>query len=328
MIRKLTRGLLTIAGRMRQHHIFAFAATGAYFLLMSFIPFILIMLVFIRYTSFSETDVMNMLISAVPSELEKFVSLIVREVYTKSIAVVPVSIVIALWSAAKGFHALSYGLNEINGVTEEKGWFYMRFRSMLYTLIFVVGLMGILFLTVFGKGLRLKDTLHLSHFMNFILDNRYILSCILLTILFVFMYRFLPNKKMDVMGQIPGALMVGIGWTGFAWLLSIFYSPTVMNMYGGLTAVILAMIWMYFCMVFFLAGAELNVILGSAPENNLILTMIRDTAFSLRLKKERRIVEEEMRPYRPAPAEAARPDMIKTITRYILRRVRKRRAVL
>ena len=56
--------------------------------------------------------------------------------------------------------------------------------------------------------------------------------------------------------------------------------------------------------------------------------MIRDTAFSLRLKKERRIVEEEMRPYRPAPAETARPDMIKTITRYILRRVRKRRAVL
>ena len=99
MIRKLTRGLLTIAGRMRQHHIFAFAATGAYFLLMSFIPFILIMLVFIRYTSFSETDVMNMLISAVPSELEKFVSLIVREVYTKSIAVVPVSIVIALITA-------------------------------------------------------------------------------------------------------------------------------------------------------------------------------------------------------------------------------------
>ena len=197
MYRKLAAGFRAIALRIRQHHIFAFAATSAFFLLMSFIPFILVLLVMIRFTSLSETDMMNTLIQIVPSELEKFVTLIVKEVYTKSIAVVPISIVIALWSAAKGFHALSYGLNVIENIPEPRGWFYMRFRSMIYTLIFVLSIMGALFLMVFSKGIRETQTIHLSYFTRFILSNRYILSCILLTVLFIVMYRFLPNRRSE-----------------------------------------------------------------------------------------------------------------------------------
>ncbi len=290
MIRKLVNGVLAIAARIRQHHIFSFAATSAFFLLMSFIPFILLLLVLIRFTSLSETDMMNTIIQAVPSQLEKFVSLIVKEVYTKSIAVVPVSIVIALWSAAKGFHALSYGLNVIEGTPETRGWFYMRFRSMVYTLIFVLCIMAALFLMVFSKGIRAAQTIQLSYLTRFILSNRYILSCIILTVLFVVMYRFLPNRKADVTSLLPGALMVGIAWTAFSWFLSIFYSPTVMNMYGSLTAIILAMVWMYFCMYFFLVGAVLNSLLAQAPEENMILSILRDVYFGYYSGRERKLI--------------------------------------
>lgn len=287
MIQKLWNGIRAILKRMREHHIFSFAATGAYFLLMSFIPFILILLVLIRYTSLSETDMMNVLIAVVPNELEKFVSVIVKEVYTKSVAVVPISVVIALWSAAKGFHALSYGLNVIFGIRETKNWFYMRFRSMFYTLILAVGMMAALFLMVFGKGLQNQSFFTMPHVISFILTNRYSISCIVLTLMFVFMYRFLPNRRMELVGQIPGALLVGIAWTGFSWVLSIFYNPTVMNTYGSLTAVILAMIWAYFCLYFFLVGAEINDILAQDTENNIILTMIRDALFAFYTGKER-----------------------------------------
>ena len=270
---------------MRAHHLFSFAATSAFFLLMSFIPSILIILVISRYTAISETDLMNALISAVPAELENFVALIVREVYTKSITLVPISLIITLWSASKAFHALTYGLDTIHDVKEQKGWILIRIRSMLYTLVMVAIIMILLFLMVFGKGFELGEKLQLSAFMQFIISNRYILSCISLTVLFVFMYCVLPHKKVYISTQIPGALIVGIGWTAFSWVLSIFYSPRVMNTYGSLTAIILAMVWMYFCMYFFLVGAELNEILQLAPENNLILGMMRDIAYSLALRE-------------------------------------------
>ncbi|MBE5997639.1 MAG: YihY/virulence factor BrkB family protein [Lachnospiraceae bacterium] len=297
MLKRIGSGILSIWARVRKHHLFSFAATSAYFLLMSFIPFILILLVLVRYTTLSETDMMNVLISVMPRQLEKFVTVIVREVYTKSVAVVPVSVVIALWSAAKGFHALTYGLNTIYDVKEQKNWFYVRFRSMLYTLILAVILLGLLFLLVFGRGMRVDSEQNISAFMRFILTNRYVLSCIFMTVVFVFMYKVLPDRKMETIGQIPGAILVGIGWTGFSWFLSIFYSPSVMNTYGSLTAVILAMIWMYFCMYFFLIGAEINDILVQAPEDNLILTMVRDALYEFVTAKERNLVAEEQAAY-------------------------------
>ena len=325
MLRRIGSGILSIWARVRKHHLFSFAATSAYFLLMSFIPFILVLLVLIRYTTLSETDMMNVLISVVPSQLEKFVSLIVKEVYTKSAAVVPISVVITLWSAAKGFHALTYGLNTINDVKEVRNWFYLRFRSMLYTLVLAVLLLSLLFLLVFGKGLRADAGQNLSGVTRFILTNRYALSCVLMTVLFVFMYKVLPDRKMDTIGQIPGAIMVGIAWTGFSWCLSIFYSPGIMNMYGSLTAIILAMVWMYFCMYFFLIGAEINDILAETPENNLILTIVRDTVFEHLVIKERNRVAEEQAAFF---GRDGAPSGIEGKISEFIKRIRKRKAAV
>ncbi len=325
MLRRIGSGILSIWARVRKHHLFSFAATSAYFLLLSFIPFILVLLVLIRYTTLSETDMMNVLISVVPSQLEKFVSLIVKEVYTKSAALVPISVVIALWSASKAFHALTYGLNEICGVKEVRNWFYIRFRSMLYTLVLAVILLAMLFLLVFGRGLRVESGQQVSSAARFILTNRYALSCILMTAAFVFMYKVLPDRKMDTIGQIPGAILVGIAWTAFSWILSIFYSPSVMNTYGSLTAVILAMIWMYFCMYFFLIGAVVNDILAQAPEDNLILTVVRDTVFEYLVTKERNRVAEEQNAFFEN-GRAAAPDR-STLSK-IIKKFLKRKAAI
>ncbi len=301
MFKKIFGGISEITGRVQEHHLFSFAATGAYFLLMSFIPFILILLVLIRYTSISETDMMNLLISTVPREYEQFISFIVKEVYTKSIAVVPISILIALWSAAKAIHSLTYGLNVINHVEKSKGWFYLRFRSMLYTLLIALTMMGALFLMVFGRGLNIQFSDHVtlvSRFWSFIISNRYILSFLILSVVFVLMYSFLPNRKMEISGQIPGALMVSLAWSFFSWVMSFFYSASVMELYGSMTAIIIAMIWMYFAMYFFLVGAELNYILSEDRNDNIIVNMIKDAIYEHYISKERKESAGEFETYK------------------------------
>ena len=62
--------------------------------------------------------------------------------------------------------------------------------------------MFLLFLLVFGKGLQAKTSIHLSILMRFVLTNRYVLSCVLMTGVFVFMYKVLPDKKMDTIAQV------------------------------------------------------------------------------------------------------------------------------
>ena len=59
---------------------------------------------------------------------------------------------------------------------------------------------------------------------------------------------------------LPGAALAAAGWLGF----SFFYSLYIDNfadytlVYGSLAAVVLLMLWLYFCMNIFLFGAQLN----------------------------------------------------------------------
>ena len=74
------------------------------------------------------------------------------------------------------------------------------------------------------------------------------------------MYRFVPGHKQGFKKQIPGAIVATLGWYIISWIFSI-YLDTFKGfsvMYGSLTTIVLAMMWVYFCMYIILIGAEVN----------------------------------------------------------------------
>ena len=62
------------------------------------------------------------------------------------------------------------------------------------------------------------------------------------------------------MSQAPGAVFSSVCWYLFSIGFSLYvtYTPGLNNMYGSLTTIILAMLWLYFCMYIILLGAEIN----------------------------------------------------------------------
>ncbi|MCD8023148.1 MAG: YihY/virulence factor BrkB family protein, partial [Lachnospiraceae bacterium] len=89
----------------------------------------------------------------------------------------------------------------------------------------------------------------------------------ILTALFVFMYSYLPNRRMKVSGQIPGAVFTSVAWSIFSYAFSIYleYSTNMSVIYGSLTTLVVVMLWLYACMYLWFIGAELNHYLA-APE--------------------------------------------------------------
>ena len=87
--------------RANGYHVGAYAAQAAYFLIMSFIPFILFLTTIIRYTPLTYNMVSETIRAFVPHNIQNFVLTIVSEVYGRSTAVVPISAIMALWSAGK-----------------------------------------------------------------------------------------------------------------------------------------------------------------------------------------------------------------------------------
>lgn len=249
--------------RMRMDHISAYAAQAAYFLIMSFIPFVLFLTAIVQYTPLTYREVRQAIVGVVPENLQGFVLNIVAEVFSKSAAVLPISALMALWSSGKGMQALINGLNTIYHVRETRNWLINRIYSMFYMLLFVLALIASLLLLVMGSRIHMLISDYIPFLGNIIgriLNAKTFLVFVMQFLVFLVLYRYLPNRKASLKSQVPGAFFTAAAWSVFSYLFSLYFTffPDFSIMYGSLSTLILVMVWLYFCMNLLLYGAEVN----------------------------------------------------------------------
>lgn len=244
-------------------HVGAYAAQAAYFIILSFIPFLLFMMTLVQYTPLTEDMVKNVILQFIPENIQGLVESIINTVYSRSSGILPLTAVTALWSAAKGLQALTNGLNTIYHVPETRNWLATRIRSVFYTFLLVLALIFSLILLVFGNSIQ--STLNrklpiIADFLGWIMGARTLLVFFVLMLVFLFLYKAVPNRKASLKSQIPGAVLTAIAWSVFSFCFSLYFEffPSFSNMYGSMTIIILVMLWMYVCMNIVLYGAEVN----------------------------------------------------------------------
>ena len=267
MEKKNDKGALHLAlgfmERMRKDHVSAYAAQAAYFLIMSFIPFVLFLTAIVQYTPLTYREVRQAIMSVVPENLQGFVLNIVAEVFSKSAAVLPLSALVALWSSGKGMQALINGLNPIYHVKETRNWLVNRIYSMFYMFLFVLALIASLLLLVMGNRIHVLISGYvpfLGNVIGRILGAKTFLVFVMLFFVFLVLYRYLPNRRASLKSQVPGAFLTAVAWSVFSYLFSLYFTffPDFSIMYGSLSTLILVMVWLYFCMNLLLYGAEIN----------------------------------------------------------------------
>jgi membrane protein len=95
-----------------------------------------------------------------------------------------------------------------------------------------------------------------------IISLRTIVGLTTLLVFFLIIYIVIPNRKTKLLNELPGAMVCSAGWMGFSYAFS-YYIDNFSNYastYGSLTAVVLFMLWMYFCMYLLFIGAEVNLL--------------------------------------------------------------------
>lgn len=249
--------------KMSKDHVSAYSSQAAYFVLVSFFPFLLLLMTLIPYTPVDRSEVSSMILKIVPDSFRSLVLSIINEVYGKSLAIVPISAVTALWSAGKGVQALTNGLNCIYEVDETRNFLMTRLRSIIYTVIFIAAILATLLFLVFGNSIQMR----LAHYfpwlvemLEMIISLRTAITLTLLTVVFLLLYKFIPNRKASLKSQLPGAAFTSIAWSLFSFGFSLYIdlSSGMRNMYGSMTSILLALLWMYICMYIVMLGAEIN----------------------------------------------------------------------
>lgn len=242
----------------------AMASQLAYSLLLSFFPFLILLMTLIGHSSVRSEEVIIALSTILPKDIMKLItSTVVEVIETRRSDLLSFSMVTTIWTASNGFNAVIRGLNRAYDEKEKRPYWKVQLTAILCTIGLVLIIIITLALLVFGElGVRLLITkLHFAPSIEFIIDlARYTIGLLVMIFVFTLMYRYTPSKRLNWHETVPGAVFSTFGWT----VLSIGFSYYVNNfgnyskIYGSIGAIIALMSWLFISSVIVLIGGEIN----------------------------------------------------------------------
>lgn len=263
-IKKVRKGIGKLLEADANDHTGAYAAMSAFFFVLSLIPIILLLLTLVQYTPLTKIDVMSAVANVVPESITPAILAIVNQVYNQSAAVIPITVIVAMWSAGRGVLAVTAGLNCIYKSQETRNYLYLRIRATFYTVSFIVVIVVTLVVLGFGNSISLFVEEHVpiaSHVTKFLIEIRTITIFFGLIVFSLCIYKFLPNRKDRLFAQLPGAVFTAVGWLFTSFFVSKYMEifKGFEDMYGSLTTIVLIMLWLYFSMYIMLLGGKVNM---------------------------------------------------------------------
>ncbi|MBQ8637226.1 MAG: YihY/virulence factor BrkB family protein [Clostridia bacterium] len=252
-----------------------YAAQASFYIIIASVPFLMLLLAAMQF--FLPVDfekIMGIINTFLPQNLRGLAYRALSELFVKSGSILSLSAITALWTASRGAAAVSRGIRHVYRTSDDRGFVKSVLWSALYTVIFIGMLLITLVILVFGPTITefLSEHFLLLSGVFALFDKlRAIVFLVVFCLFFALVYRFLSGKNVAFSKQLPGAAFSALGWVIFSLGFSIYIEnfSNYSYIYGSLAAIVLMMLWLYFCMIIFLFGAEINVLLsGKGIDNN------------------------------------------------------------
>lgn len=178
-------------------------------------------------------------------------------------------VVAVLWAMSWMFTVIEKALNRVWATEPRPFW---KGRGVNFAMMALVsGLLGASALfTSATSGLRaLTDSLPLGSLplaegiADYAWNGVFILGSLSVTVvLFMLLFKWLPNTRVPVREALPGAILAGALWEaakyGFAYLLPFFHYELL---YGSIGAAIAVLTWVYLSSTIMLFGAQFTALL-------------------------------------------------------------------
>lgn len=250
---------------MGRRRITTYSAACAYYLFMSLIPMIMLLVSIIQYTPLTQEMILEAISDYVPDSLYEIISSIISSIYSGGRVALTVSILLTIWSAAASMKALMRGMDSMYDAERHEDFFMFSLRACFYMVVLVLVLLLSFFVMVYGGEILqlLYDTLPhggtLDKLFGTVRYLRYVVVIAVLALVFSFTYWRMPARRLRYKAQWPGAAFCAVSWSVFSVIFSVYVSVSNrFGAYGVIGTVIVAMIWLYYCFYFLLLGGYIN----------------------------------------------------------------------
>ncbi|WP_433747294.1 YihY/virulence factor BrkB family protein [Falsibacillus pallidus] len=254
----------SLFANIKEDDVTGLAAELSYFFLLSLFPLLIFLFTLLPYLPISQEDILNFIRDYAPGETMKLIEGNLTEVMNnRSGGLLSFGIIATIWSASNGMKAVVKALNRAYNVDETRSYLVARGMSIFLTFGMIIVFMVALLLPVFGKqiGMYVFSHLGISGFFVSIWNAlRFVISAIILFIIFIGIYYFAPSEKIRCLTAVPGAIVATIGWV----LVSLAFSFYVgnfgnySNTYGSIGSIIVLMVWLFLSGLMLILGGEVN----------------------------------------------------------------------
>ena len=251
--------------KYKEDQIGLYATQTAFFLIISAVPFMMLLITILKTVLPLEQSTFIQMINAnLPRPINEYATVFFKDIQSQStVPIASISTITCLYAASKSTYALTLGLNSIHKTEDRRNYIRLRLQSIFNTLLLMLLIVFSLLILVYGGKISLflekyypkfiVDFASVIHFKNLI-------SFTIITIMIAILYIILPGKRLNFIYQIPGACATALSWILFSNIYSYFidHSTHFSLTYGVLSNIVFMMIWLQWCMTFFLTFAQIN----------------------------------------------------------------------
>lgn len=263
--------------RMKDDRLDSTAAHAAYFLIISFIPFIAFLMILFNQLHISQTELVQEILTLIPENIIDFISPYFNATGNET-GIFSISVIAFIWSASNGMVAIIKGYDKIYDIEETRSYIHLRLVAMVYILLLAVVLIITAVTLVFGSTIYNFLLAHAGTVIASVLQYlRSGLGFVFLILFFCIIFNVIPRRKVHFINNLIGAIFSALGWIVFSYFFSIFaqHSTNFSVVYGSLAALIVIMFWLYSCMYIMFMGAEVAMWLEHSGVKQDIASSLR-----------------------------------------------------
>ncbi|WML49867.1 YihY/virulence factor BrkB family protein [Neobacillus sp. PS3-34] len=260
--------------RIQEDDLPGLSAQLAYFFLLSLFPLLIFLFTLLPYLPIPHQDIMGIIRGVAPKEAIALIDKNLKDVMTHhSGGLLSVGIIGTIWSASNGINAIVRAFNKSYDVKETRSFIVARGMSILLTFGMIFVFLLALLLPVLGKGIGMFLFSYLGLTKQFLTvwgALRWLVSALILFLVFTVLYWIAPNMKMRCKSAFPGAIFATLGWivASFAFSLYVGHFANYANTYGSIGAIIVLMVWLYLSAFIIIIGGEINAFYSERHKEN------------------------------------------------------------
>jgi membrane protein len=241
-----------------------FASSIAYYALLSFFPFVLLLLTLLGRLAIGMNNetLVQMVMRALPSHFD-FVINQIEELSKAPTGRGIVGTVVLFWASMGFFGAITSAVDHAWGVEKPHGFFKHKLIAAIMLVIAALLMIAALAIVSFAEvaetqwfATALEHFPALATLQGFLVRNA---ATPLFVLIVALIYYFVPNAKVRLRDVWWGALLAGVLWraafAGFSWYVRDFSRFSV---HGSITAVVVFLVWVYLSAVILLYGVEVS----------------------------------------------------------------------